>query len=730
MSAFANYVSAEEYHGTVRDSTSKSALMSANICAYTSDSILIANIVTNTNGEFRFSTTKNVDRIVVSLIGFNKKTMTKRTNFTKELGNILLSENTLLQDVVVSRKINNQNVDKRSIFITDSLRKETTRSSELLDKLNGVKADWITGKIKVNGDENVLIVVNGIKVSQDYALNINPKMVKSIDIIHHPTGKYSEYSTVVDLILKTNYEGVNLSLGTKDTYSLRNKHANSEVTFTDFTYSTIHWNLYASLNGTRKNMYDAVAYSKNYEDYDVYTKNADPHDPNKRNNMYVCSLNTGADYKINSDHVISVQVSNEYKDNSDRTIYDLNIVDNGQNLQQSQSENDSYRSFDNIVGLFYKGNFAKKLDISSELTYNYYTVKDQHALSYNFTPPTTKRYQGIKNYLLGSVNAEWQAFNQLSFSLYYSYTRRSYQNKEYDTDQQIYTSDDSRHQIDISASFRFSDKFQIRSGSGCLIVNEKNDDTNKNNNSWLPFFRVYYKPWKNVALTGFYYCSITYPNLDQLSTASWNVDNKMLHIGNPDLKPVVMHYATVTFEIDKWFTLEYLQKYVVDDISPYYYYAANSFYESYINSELYHSSISMTGEYDLTRNLHLYTHLSYQNYYRQKKSFPSHHGYAYIIDTNLTYKVQKLKLNCIGSYFLRYDKEPLLQGRRYSEEESLAIGLNRVFCRGRLSATLFVTVPVSVIPKQAYDEIYIDSYKAKQRMFLTIESIILWFRSE
>lgn len=713
MLAFAVCTSAKEYHGIVRDSITSEVLDFATVRAYGSDSMEIANAVTDSKGEFRFSASKDVKRIVVSFIGFRARVITRDEGFESEIGEVRLAENTLLQDVVISRKLVNQDVAKMSILVTDSLRKETTRASELLDKLYGVKVDWITGKLKVFGEGNVLVLVNGKKVDQAYALNISPETVRTIDIVQHPAGKYSEYGTVVDLILKNDYQGTNLSFGTKDVYSYKNRHTNSENVFGDITYSTSRWNVYASLNGNRKDTYNALAYSRCYDRYQTHTADADEYHPNSKNHFYSASLNGGVDYKINTDHTVSFQTWNEYKHNKDRKNYALDITDNGMKSQNTQTERDSYRSLDHIIGLYYKGNFAGKLDLSTELTYNYYHVNDSHGLTYDTDLPAQSQYRGEKNYLSGSVSADWQVTKRLSLWLYYRFTARSYVNRDDETDQKVYTSDDTRHMIYASLSYHFSDQFQINSGSGFLLVSEKNGDAKKDHNSWLPYFKLYYSPWKGFSLTGYYNCTVNYPNLDQLSTANWSIDGRMLHVGNPNLKPVVLHYATASLKIDKWFTLTYLQRKAVDDISPYYYNDGKSFYESYMNSQFSLYYINMMGEYDLMKGLHLYAELSYQDYHRSKSGFASRYGKVYTIDTNLSYKIAKLKLNCMCAYFLRHEKEPLLQGCKYNEEETLAFGLNRVFCKGRLSTSLLLSIPVSTIPKQEYTDISIEGYRAK-----------------
>ena len=45
--------------------------------------------------------------------------------------------------------------------------------------------------------------------------------------------------------------------------------------------------------------------------------------------------------------------------------------------------------------------------------------------------------------------------------------------------------------------------------------------------SWMPLFKGYWKPGKWMYLQYNYFCDVEYPNLDQLSTVRWQVNDRM-----------------------------------------------------------------------------------------------------------------------------------------------------------------------------------------------------------
>lgn len=94
-----------------------------------------------------------------------------------------------LKDVVVVADMVSRNASKETIFITDSLRKGTVSAIQLLAKLPGITTDWGTDEVNVGKDKNVPIVINGKEVKREYAISLNPKRIKKVEIMRYPAGK-------------------------------------------------------------------------------------------------------------------------------------------------------------------------------------------------------------------------------------------------------------------------------------------------------------------------------------------------------------------------------------------------------------------------------------------------------------------------------------------------------------------------------------------------------------
>lgn len=271
-----------------------------------------------------------------------------------------------LKDVVVVADMVSRNASKETIFITDSLRKGTVSAIQLLAKLPGITTDWGTDEVNVGKDKNVPIVINGKEVKREYAISLNPKRIKKVEIMRYPAGKYSDYPVVLNIELADDYKGWDVSAFTRNLYSFRNKHSNREAMGTSFTYTLPKVNLYGSLSFNHRQNYDVSGYEySNMSDLVIKSEAVDYKKPNMstRNNMGSFSL--GADYKLSNNQILSAQAWIERKGTKQNDSFSVFNNDKFYELNSL----DDFKTDDYTIGLFYKGKFVNHLNLSSELIY-------------------------------------------------------------------------------------------------------------------------------------------------------------------------------------------------------------------------------------------------------------------------------------------------------------------------------------------------------------------------
>lgn len=613
-----------------------------------------------------------------------------------------------LKDVVVVADMVSRNASKETIFITDSLRKGTVSAIQLLAKLPGITTDWGTDEVNVGKDKNVPIVINGKEVKREYAISLNPKRIKKVEIMRYPAGKYSDYPVVLNIELADDYKGWDVSTFTRNLYSFRNKHSNREAIGTSFTYTLPKVNLYGSLSFNHRQNYDVSGYEySSMSDLVIKSEAADYKKPNisTRNNMGSFSL--GADYRLSNNQILSAQAWIERKGTKQNDSFSVFNNDKFYELNSL----DDFKTDDYTIGLFYKGKFANHLNLSSELIYNRYDIHEDRIYSEKDNIVLSP-YKGNKNYWRYYLSANYYLGNKVSLWADYTQIWKDYSNSDRNENIVLYNSKETRSKLMGAISYQPFRNFNALLGSHLLTVKDENQQTavSEKHTSWMPLFKGYWKPVKWMYLQYNYFCDVEYPNLDQLSTVRWQVNDVLWHRGNSELKPRIMHYSEITVNFVNIVKIDYMYKQSKDEIIDYYQHEEDKTYQTQANCNYRHNYLGMEGDYNLGNGVELSFVANYQWYHRYMKDDTKHFGRTWYLDTQLLWNVPNTKLSFMASYFLRHDKLPLLQGKQYDEEEKLFVGTSYSLLKGKLPISLEVSIPTSMISKKTYTKVSLPNF--------------------
>ena len=613
-----------------------------------------------------------------------------------------------LKDVVVVADMVSRNASKETIFITDSLRKGTVSAIQLLAKLPGITTDWGTDEVNVGKDKNVPIVINGKEVKREYAISLNPKRIKKVEIMRYPAGKYSDYPVVLNIELADDYKGWDVSAFTRNLYSFRNKHSNREAIGTSFTYTLPKVNLYGSLSFNHRQNYDVSGYEySSMSDLMIKSEAADYKKPNisTRNNMGSFSL--GADYRLSNNQILSAQAWIERKGTKQNDSFSVFNNDKFYELNSL----DDFKTDDYTIGLFYKGKFANHLNLSSELIYNWYDIHEDRIYSEKDNIVLSP-YKGNKNYWRYYLSANYYLGNKVSLWADYTQIWKDYSNSERNENIVLYNSKETRSKLMGAISYQPFRNFNALLGTHLLTVKDENQlkAVSEKHTSWMPLFKGYWKPVKWMYLQYNYFCDVEYPNLDQLSTVRWQVNDVLWHRGNSELKPRIMHYSEITVNFVNIVKIDYMYKQSKDEIIDYYLQEDDKTYQTQANCNYRHNYLGMEGDYNLGKGVELSFVANYQWYHRYMKDDTKHFGRTWYLDTQLLWNVPNTKLSFMASYFLRHDKLPLLQGKQYDEEEKLFVGTSYSLLKGKLPISLEVSIPTSMISKKTYTKVSLPNF--------------------
>ena len=694
---------AQNIRGRIIDNESNPIVGVNCILKEQSDSTYLAETTTNLEGYFELKVNDNREYLLnLSFIGFEKISKVCKPG---NIGNIVLKvDATLLEEVVVKGDTKHKNAITETFFLTDSLRKNSKNSLQLLNKLDGISVDWASDTVKIGEYRDVPIMLNGREVGKEMVQNLNPQRIKKIELLRFPKGKYADMPIVLNFITYDNYLGYDLGIQSKGLVSFRTPNSHNENIGANVIYTLDKWNIYSDVGITNNKMHSATSYRYLYKDdiaEETLMENFRKPNNNKTNRGFNISI--GADYKITSKHTISLQ---SWLD-GEKCINNENYL-----TQESMplSENlNRYSNINSTSGLYYRGDITDRFILTSDLTYNYYNV-NEHRLYQSIDDLPELDYTGRKGFWKYNLNAYNIWNNILTSNIGYTYTDKSYINRNKHTDEKLFSSFEGRHDLYASLMINPHPKFSLAIGSNVLFVSRDNGTSVDSRYSWMPSAKLHWQVLKKLSVTGNYFCNVEYPNLDQLSTVTYNKNQIVMFRGNPDLQERVMHFMEWRIKIPKIIEFTYMLKHSANDITPWYFTENNYVVETLTGSKYMHQYIGLSGDYNIGQKVQVNLTANYQWYGRKGLEDIWHRGRTWYFDAMATYQLNS-HLYLIATYFLRHDKHPLLQGEEYGQEETFMLGLMSPLCKGKLSLYVNFAIPTNLVSKRTYKDITIPKFK-------------------
>lgn len=415
----------------------------------------------------------------------------------------------------------------------------------------------------------------------------------------------------------------------------------------------------------------------------------------------------GMDYKLAKDHTLSLQTWMDTKGTNQNELFS---VSNGQSTYDLQTKDD-FNTSDYTLGLYYNGKILSKLKLSMDLLYNRYDIHEDRLYGIGENLDLTP-YKGKKNYWRSHLSATYSLSRKFSAVADYTQIWKDYSNSNREDGNLLYNSKETRSKLLGALSYQPLRNLSAMVGTHVLTVENEDKLSRKSeaHTSWMPVFKGYYKPVKWMSFLLNYYCDVEYPNLDQLATTSWQVNDILWHRGNAGLKPRIMHYSELTVDFANIVKLTYMHKRSKDEIIDYYLQDGSRTYQTQTNCNFRHNYLGLEGDYQLAEGLELSLVAAYQWYHRYVKDDTKHFGRTWYLDSQLMWNVPKTRLSLVASYFLRHDNFPLLQGKQYNEEENLYLGAMYPLLGGKLPISLTVSIPTELISKQTYTEINLPKF--------------------
>ncbi|MBR6197103.1 MAG: hypothetical protein IKQ72_05820 [Bacteroidaceae bacterium] len=551
-------IQAKDFKGVVCDAKTKQPLGQALVVS-ASNAKVSNQVYTDDEGRFMITSAEDDVVLLFKLVGYEDKKLIIE-QIGSNVGKVLLTP-VVLSEVSVTASTSNHDIDKDTYIITDEIRKGAFNAGEMLGKLPNIMYSFYDTKIRVNGKENVLLLVNGMEKPESYIKDINPKRIKSVEVINNPSGRYlsEDYEAVIDLKLYEDYVGMDLAIGENlmasmdklDTWNWLFREV-PNINFTE-TRNNVSWNVGYDYEQQRISIYEGTTtiYPERLSSGTVRHDDDEDNIRKRDNNHRVFA---GLDYDISKNHQVAAQIKYSNGDGCLDMANDMWYSKQGVTYYDKTQYVYKDDKIDNLVGsLFYNGKLGEQFKIYSDLNYNYYNNKSHTLLSQQDLFNTEIRYLSKKNYLRYNADATY-SIGKSSIKFGYSTTWIKAEAKDMLRNIGQSETEDYRNRLFTYYSCKVSPKFSFSLGGAGEWISNESSWGKETHFSFFPDVRLMYKEGNKLDATLQYSSGVTYPSLSQ-RMQTYRTDSLSMFVANPELKPMDTHNLSARLHFFNCLTL-------------------------------------------------------------------------------------------------------------------------------------------------------------------------------
>ncbi len=543
------------------------------------DSGFVSGVITYDQGQYTFDNVKPGAYVLIANymgysdsyvdveIGPGQKIVTPDTIYLHE------SINKIEEVQVTGDFIRGEELVDRTVYqIPPEVASSSTDGYEVLRKLPSVQVDF-NNNITLDGSSNFIIQVDGKERDKEFLARISPDDIKSVEIIHNPSGKYDgSVDGVINVLLTSQAR-----MGVSGNMALVVKPINKFFAFGN-----------AGLDyGREKITYYISGYSfkqslatKACSQYHFYEDNISDSLINSQGegdfSVLAGAINTGFDYYIDDKHNLSLNYS--YKPNKMKTqleneglIYVSDILEH----EQEYSNSSETKSGESTVSLYFRKKFKKPIqELTFENSLYWFSSDEDNDFSTNLFSTGNSESIYSTSYLESIINERQYFKSKLDYVQPLGSSMRMetgyqfyYQQMLFDTDNSIislsndFNYNEYRNAVYLSWMWnikKFGFMATARGEYSDILIN---DTTPTDYFSILPTINIQYKinGSQNIKLT--YNRRISRPDIYQLNPFEKLNNYQFISSGNPYLDP----------EYKDKFELKYSINFKKNFITPYLY---------------------------------------------------------------------------------------------------------------------------------------------------------------
>ncbi len=548
--------------GQVKDAKTKKAIEFCSIRVFNMKDSLISGAVTDEKGFFSTSLTRGKYKFLIEYIGYVSDTSEVTIKTGEEfLGTYKLEQDNSIDEVVIEGRTEKNLIDKDVYLVTKTLKTGASNTKDVLSKVKGVTYDRYNNSIKVDGEDNIIILVNGLEKDQEYIKNLAPDRLKKIEVIRDPSGRYAleGYSAVINVILKQDYKGYEVFVEERAISDLDNKDKNYLLPIfgaslnLNYTYNKV--NVYGNYDYDYMGLSLLNTTKKKYTSGLEINKDAENDLPNMKMKNQSDGFTIGADYYLNPKHTISFESSFNglaFTDNLTQNKSQISYLQDGNLINKINIETNNLSSNKNSShSLFYIGKLNKNNTINVDFTFSDYTSNYHNKYFENNillrteigqNNRTNTKFYAEFNHTINSKSDVQLGYGNTTKKLVNSFNIEGVASDNFE-----FT--DLRNKLYAYYSYRFNEKIGIKLGAAAETSQPKAKGLSTTYFIYQPYADIKYKAFKFLDIRFKYRSSSDYPGTSQANPFEYIIDAETVQKGNPNLAPSVKHRISTQFKI-------------------------------------------------------------------------------------------------------------------------------------------------------------------------------------
>ena len=550
--------------GQVLDSITAQGLESCAVGFFNTNKELITGTTTDRKGFFEVALKPGKYNMVLDYISYQKKNIpvfVKQNN--QFLGTFKLSpDENLLQAVEVKAKTKTFKIDKDVFTVSKKMKIAAANTNDILDKIQGVTYDRYNNQIKVDGQTNIKILVDGLEKNPDYIQNINPERLKKVEIIRNPAGRYAldGYAAVINIILKKNYTGLELNLYSQSIWDpdvsdkshlLPGTYNNAGVTY---TYNK--FNIYTQYNSFSNDFVFPTTTVYKFNDGSVINK-LDGNTNNIQKNVFGDRLVFGVDYYINPRHTLSFEtgLKNIFYNNDHTNLqYDVTQTDASGTVNRYQLLNRiDAGAKSHSQSVFYIGKLNDQEELRMDASLKYYENQSNNRFFIDQVQNRREKLFDSKTGFRYNVDYNRQLTERSSIQTGYGFYHQKITNDLFSevgnqSHNQNFVFTDTRHKLFAYYTYRFNNTWTLKAGIAGELSRPEAFGVKTTYIIYQPYLDIKHNLSKFLGLKLRYRTQSAYPDISQVNPNTVYIDMQTLRKGNPGLAPAVTHQLGLRFD--------------------------------------------------------------------------------------------------------------------------------------------------------------------------------------